>query len=74
VTRVLRTVDEPSIHQDPDQGAPPTPRKIEIAAIVYPAVDVVERCAAKILFNSEAQRKVYVQPQAMMVRIDLHHP
>ena len=34
----------------------------------------VERRGAKILINSEAKRKLYVQPETMMVWIDLYRP
>ena len=42
--------------------------------IVYPAVGVVERRAAQILMNSEAERQVHLQPEAMMVWVDIDHP
>jgi hypothetical protein len=42
--------------------------------IVCSAAGVVERRAAKILMNSEAKRQVHVQPEAIMVEIDLDHP
>src|ERR1700687_4269192 len=72
--RVPGTCVEPLVHQDPHQGASPTPRKVEIAMIVCSAAGVVERRAAEILMNSEAKRQVHVQPEAMMVEIDLDHP
>lgn len=40
--------------------------------IIHPAVDVVERRAAKVFFNREAKRQLYFEPQATLVRIDPH--
>jgi hypothetical protein len=72
--RVLRTRIEISVQQESQQGAAPSLRELEIAAIVDPAMGCIERRAPKILANRQAKRQIDVHPESMMLRIDLRHP